>query len=270
MSNISQTGLNVLQRFKNPEYTGKNRCLPCTVLNTGIAIVLSVAVAFLSIPVAILVFVGSVLAIVFRGYLVPGTPTLVQYLPNRVHDAIGSSHDFDTGQEVDIDVEQALTTAGIVRECEDEDDLCLTDAYREAWNGELELLQDEDVQRIRLAASLSVPAEEIQFEESEGRLDIFVDDIRAGGWQSKAAFLADLGTQQLLPSWLEADWESVSVRDRTQLLVALRTFVDTCPDCGGSVIADEDVLRSCCRDEIISVTTACDDCGAVVFTGTDA
>jgi len=271
MSSTRQTLMGVFQRFKQPEYTGDNRCLPCTVLNTAIAIVLSVAIALVSVPAAVLVFVACVAVITFRGYLVPGTPTLVQYLPDRVHDAIGSEHTRDTGDaEVSLDVEQALTSAGIVRECVDVDDLCLTDAYREAFHERIDRLQDERLQRERLAASLSVPPDEVRFEEQEGRFDVFVDGVRAGGWRSRAAFLADLASEHLLSSWLERDWEDVSAQDRTELLVALRTFVETCPDCGGDVVPDEDVVRSCCRDDIVSVTTTCVDCGAVVFKGTES
>lgn len=263
-------GPGVLDRVKNPEYIGENRCFPCTVLNTAIAIGVSGVVALLSIPAAGVVFAGSVLAIALRGYLIPGTPTLVQFLPDRIHEAIGPEHALDE-ETVEIDIEETLTAAGIIEECDDEEDLCLTDGYRAAWHSEIERLRDEQAQRARLSASLSVPADDIEFETTDGRLDVFVDDIRAGSWQSKAAFLADLGSQQLLASWLDnPGWESIPANDRTQLLVALRTFVETCPACGGTVVPDEEVVRSCCRDDMVSVTTTCTDCGATVFRGTDA
>ena len=76
-----------LARFKQPEYTGENRCLPCTVVNTIIALVLSVAVvagvARVANPAAGLaagvVLLGCSLgAIYLRGYLVPGTPELTK------------------------------------------------------------------------------------------------------------------------------------------------------------------------------------------------
>ena len=268
--NTPQRPKNVLQQFRKPEYTGENRCLPCTVINTGIALALSIAVALVWIPAGIVVFAGCALLITFWGYLVPGTPTLVQYLPDRVHEAIGPEHDLDTGEEVSFDVEETLTSAGIVRECRDVDDLCLTTSYREAFREDIERLRDESVQRERLAASLSVPPEDIQFDESGTRLDVFVEDVRAGGWRSKAAFVADLASEHLLSEQLGDRWERLPATERTQLLVALRSFVETCPVCRGTVSPDEDVVRSCCRDDIVSVTTACEDCGAVVFKGTEA
>jgi hypothetical protein len=98
---------------------------------------------------------------------------------------------------------------------------------------------------------------------------VFVDGVRAGGWRSRAALLADLASEQLLSSWLGRRWETLADGDRTQLLVALRSFVETCPECGGEVVPDEDVVKSCCRDDIVSVTSACTDCGAVLFKSTD-
>jgi hypothetical protein len=259
----------VFRRFRKPEYTGKNRCLPCTVLNTGIAIVVSVAVALVSIPAAVIVFAACIVVITFWGYLVPGTPRLVQYLPDRVHEAIGPEHDFDTDGEVSFDVEETLTGAGIIRECPAVDDLCLTDTYRESFHEELAQVRTEPDQRERLAASLSVPADDIRFEEPDGRLDVFVEDVRAGGWASRAALMTDLASERLLSERLGDRWEQLPAQERTQLLVALRSFVETCPACGGEVHPDEDVVRSCCRDDIVSVTTTCADCGAVLFQGTE-
>lgn len=258
----------VFQRFRKPEYTGENRCTPCTVINTGIAVALSLAVAVVSIQAAAVVFGACVTVITLWGYLIPGTPTLVQYLPDRVHEAIGPEHDIG-GEETTFDIEETLTGADIVKQCETEDDLCLTSSYREQFRGTLDTLAEESAQRERLAESLSVPAEDIRFEETGRQVSVFVDGVRAGGWRSRAALLADLASEQLLSSWLGGRWDTLSDGDRTQLLVALRSFVETCPECGGEVVPDEDVVKSCCRDDIVSVTSACTDCGAVLFKGTD-
>ena len=92
-----------LPRFRRPEYTGENRCLPCTVVNLVFASVLSGAVATVSSPAAaVAVFVLSVALIAVRGYLVPGTPTLTaRYLPDRVLAR------FDSHEPGDVTTEQA-------------------------------------------------------------------------------------------------------------------------------------------------------------------
>ncbi|MDS0476141.1 hypothetical protein [Natrinema sp. 1APR25-10V2] len=77
--------IDVVDDLKQPEYTGENRCEPCTVLNLVIAAVVGSLVARKS-RLGGLVAVGVSLALIYlRGYLVPGTPTLTKrYLPPAV------------------------------------------------------------------------------------------------------------------------------------------------------------------------------------------
>ena len=42
-----------LDRVRQPEYVGENRCLPCTVTNLVIAAILTAALAWLSVPLAV-------------------------------------------------------------------------------------------------------------------------------------------------------------------------------------------------------------------------
>lgn len=271
MSDIRGGSLGVVRKLRQPQYTGENRCRICTILNTCIAITLAAGVGVVSIPAAAVVLAVSAGLITLRGYLIPGTPTLVTYLPESVHDAIGAEHETvrsavgPAGTGESIDIETVLLSAGVVTECPDEDDLCLTDAYRAAWDREIEQLDDETV-RNRLAVTLAVDGDDIELEPDDGGLFVHIEGVRAGGWPSRAAFLSDLASQTLLETWLP-ERESVPPRERTHLLAALRTFVDRCPDCGGDVVADTTVTRSCCRGDATSVTTACDECGATIFEG---
>ena len=74
-----------LERVRQPEYVGENRCVPCTVTNLVIAAVLTAALAWLSVPLAVAFAVLAVASIWLRGYLVPKTPELTkQYLPNEL------------------------------------------------------------------------------------------------------------------------------------------------------------------------------------------
>lgn len=266
--------VSVVQKLRQPEYTGENRCRVCTILNAGIAILLAAGVGVISVPAAAAVLAVSVGVIILRGYLIPGTPTLVTYLPDSVHNAIGSEHEITrssespNGAEELTDIETVLESAGVVTDCSDEDDLCLTDVYRAAWDREIDQLDDTDTVRNRLAATLDVDGDGIGFETDNDTLFVRIEDVRAGGWPSQAALLADLASQTLLETWL-TDWESLPPRDRTHLLAALRTFVDRCPDCDGDVVANTTVTQSCCRGDVTSVTTACGDCGATIFEGTE-
>ncbi|MDG5760682.1 hypothetical protein QA600_15200 [Natronococcus sp. A-GB1] len=75
----------IVDRLRQPEYTGENRCTPCTVLNLAIAGAIGAAVARRSRIAAAAVVGASTAAIYLRGYLVPGTPELTKrYLPEPV------------------------------------------------------------------------------------------------------------------------------------------------------------------------------------------
>ena len=77
--------LEIVDDLKQPEYTGENRCEPCTILNLAIAAVVGSLVARKSRVGALLAVGVSIALIYLRGYLVPGTPTLTKrYLPPEV------------------------------------------------------------------------------------------------------------------------------------------------------------------------------------------
>lgn len=109
----------LLDRFRQPEYTGENRCVPCTVLNVAVAAGLSIAVAVgirygvgetVSVTAGTATFLLSAVAIYLRGYLVPGTPRLTEtYLPERIRRRF---HDRPPGVDDDANVELAMKGIG--------------------------------------------------------------------------------------------------------------------------------------------------------------
>ncbi|XVH33062.1 hypothetical protein ACNS7O_15890 (plasmid) [Haloferacaceae archaeon DSL9] len=113
-------------RLREPEYTGKNRCEPCTISNVGIAAVLGFLAARKSKPFGMFVACASALLIYLRGYLIPGTPALTQrYLPQRVlrwfgkesEPAVASGLEGPAGKETDENgastaEERPVTVAG--------------------------------------------------------------------------------------------------------------------------------------------------------------
>jgi hypothetical protein len=77
--------IDIVDALHQSEYTGENRCEPCTVLNLIIAVLLGSLIARKSKLGGLLAVTISVGLIYLRGYLVPGTPTLTkQYLPPSV------------------------------------------------------------------------------------------------------------------------------------------------------------------------------------------
>jgi len=153
----------VISRFRQPEYTGENRCMPCTVANTLMAAGASGATAVGGAVVAAplvgaaaggAVFVVSVLAIYLRGYLVPGTPELTKrYFPPWLLRLFGKEPVLERHQPVEteegFDPETTLVRVGALEECADGDDLCLTDSFGDSWRTELDSL-DTDTGRDEL------------------------------------------------------------------------------------------------------------------------
>jgi hypothetical protein len=281
--------MNVVGRLRQPEYTGENRCVPCTVTNLVIAAVVSAAVGYAWFAAAgagwwvvgLAVFVVSAASIWLRGYLVPGTPELTKrYFPDwllasfdkgpRANAGMAATEaDADVAAEaseaagVDLesfDPETALLEGRVVEPCEHEDDLCLDDGFREAWRGRMAAIRGEDDQREALARQLDLDAETMTFQEHANGFVAFHKGSRVGQWESRPALVADLAAAREFSEWL-ADWDDLPVAARSQLLGGLRIFLDACPVCEGPVLAGTEVVESCCRSHEV-VASSCEDCDA--------
>lgn len=257
----------VVERLRQPEYIGENRCLPCTAVNVTIAVALAIAVVVtLRLPfgvgpasaVAALLLVGSLVTIALRGYLVPGTPTLTKrYLPDRVLAHFDKLDDPDPTPEPDeIDAETLLLEADVIEPCEHEDDLCLSPSFERALDerrGEI----DVDTDPSRIAAALGVDGDP-SIERHGTAFAMSVDGTWIGQWESEAALLADLIAADALAEHYP-DWTDLHEVERGQLLGSLRLFVETCPACGGPVALAEETVTSCCRSiEVAAVR--CEGC----------
>ena len=125
-------------RFRQPEYIGENRCFPCTLVNVGIAVVVSIIVGLWMAGAGTMVLLLSLGSIYFRGYLVPRTPTLTRaYLPDRV--LLWSGKDQQrSSTDAEFRPEEILSNAGAIGPCEHDNDLCLQPEFRMAWHDRIE------------------------------------------------------------------------------------------------------------------------------------
>ena len=262
-----------LERFRQPEYTGENRCLPCTVVNTLIAGVVSIVLVFgvgtaASIPAGIatgaLFFGGSLLTIYVRGYLVPKTPELTkQYFPPWLLSLFGKNHAHLEPTISAIDTEQELVIAGALEECKDRDDLCLTDSFRADWDSEIDTLSQNGLDKEQLLELLDVDEQTVEFREHGKAFQAFVDETAVGTWESEAAYLADLGAASALVHY-HPNWERLTIEAKGQLLSGLRLFIEDCPACGGEPEFEAETVESCCsKYEVAAVT--CSACDARLF-----
>jgi hypothetical protein len=260
-----------LERLRRPEYTGESRCLPCTVVNVGIALVASAVLALLSTPLGLVAFLSSLVAIYLRGYLVPGTPTLTErYLPDRVlasFDAHPAERREETWETVDrlerrrqsaVDPERFLLDVGAVEPCEHEEDLCLTDAFARRLDERIGELDADRIDRDALARAFDTDHGSITVLEREHPAVRIGRRVRK--WPSEAALVADLAGDRALRERTDR-WVGVPLVQRLGMLKSLRSFHDVCPRCSGAIRLSEGTVESCCRSyEVIAI--GCADCGA--------
>lgn len=266
---------NVVSRFRQPEYTGEKRCVPCTVVNSVIGVVAAAAVGGVvgaNVGAAVgagaggVVLVVSAASIALRGYLVPGTPTLTKkYFPDwllRRFDKVPQTR-AEVSADEDLDVETVLMRAEAVEPCENVDDLCLTDEFRTAWSDRLDSVRSEETSRAELAEILGVEADTLSFEEFGEAFAAYTGETQVGQWESRGAFLADVAAATELEARLDG-WQTLGLQQQSQLLYALRLFLEECPECTGTVALEEDSVESCCRS-IDIVAASCQECGARIF-----
>jgi hypothetical protein len=261
------TPTDAIDAVRRPEYTGQNRCIPCTTVNVAIAVVLSTAVGSLVPPLGVLLFAVSVATIYLRGYLVPGTPALTRrYLPDRLLAAFDKeprhvpfdAEEFDAG---DFDAREFLVDSGLVRDDPDAVDLVLDPGFETAWYERMDGMDASDggtgVQA--LAELVDLPAERLALDRREtSALVAYADDEYIGEWASRAALVADVTAARELDVRLRG-WSGMPLAARSDVLAALRLFVERCPACGAAVELGDDVVTTCCRRWHV-VTAECTGC----------
>lgn len=252
-----------VRALRNDEYTGENRCTPCTIVNVVIAAVLALAVSTLWLPGGPVIFVVSLVVIYFWGYLVPGTPWFTKtFFP----DWLLAHFDKRPTQEADedVDLERRLAHLHVIEECPDEDDVCLTPAFESGWRDRIEELRDEDPPHSRIAEVLDVEGSELEFEHHEnGGVVATVDGRPFAQWASRGAFVADVAAAMEIQERSDG-WRSIDVREWGDLFNGLRVFLEQCPACGGEVAMEPEVRESCCRSVDV-VVSACQECGERLF-----
>jgi hypothetical protein len=249
-----------VDRFRQPEYTGANRCTPCTAVNlliaTGVAGVLTLLVPW----VGVAVFVVFLSTIYLRGYLVPGTPALTKrYLPAHVLRLFGKQpieRSFEDRDAVDAATD-TLGMTGVVKRIET-DDIDLTPTFREAWRERMSAVRErtlgeEDVRELFDVETVS----------RVGDRSFVVDGNESVRWGSNAALVADVAAAKLLRERTD-EWRTMNRDRQRSILRGLRLCLDRCPSCGGSLDATEERVDPCCQKPHLVAQSVCGDCGAAL------
>lgn len=253
-----------IEAIRQPEYTGRNRCAPCTVLNVLIAGAVSLSVAPFSVPLALGTFAVCGAVIYVRGYLVPGTPALTRtYLPERALRWFDKDPSVEAVPETDaFDVETVLRDANAIEACPESTDLCLTAGFRTEWYRALDEL-DAEATTARLADILGVDADRIALTPHGSAFVVLVDAVQVGQWESRGALVADVAADRVLAERV-VDWRDRTVDERSRITHGLRVYLDRCPACGGPASMGPETVESCCSSRDVIATT-CRDCEERLF-----
>jgi hypothetical protein len=279
--------------IRRPEYTGENRCWPCTALNAVVVIVASVLVGVVSPPAGIALCLAGAALVTLRGYVVPSTPRfaprLVSALPIAVEADHGSDHRTDGGRRSEslvgsgsVDGEaliRQLVDAGVVT-TDDAGDVHLDGDVRRTWEAGMDRLRDVPDADLASSAASAAPF------PAAGRVEedwIVVERTEGDGGNAEA----DADTAEEIPGsvgdevWLSrahavTDTAAVAaMSDRVDGVTAARAatpfrlFLERCPRCGGTV--EETTAKQCCGgtvgvyDNPETPLLACVDCDEPLY-----
>lgn len=232
---------NIISRIKQPRYTGKDRCLPCTFVNISIAAIISGVIAIGSPMVGAGIFLISIVVIYFRGYLIPGTPTLTKrYFPKQLLKVFGKGplkdsiqSDFKGKSTEWIDRESLLSRLKVVEKRDK--DLHLTDEFESSWKNYMNSMDESERSSI-LQNTSDHSSSDIRFEDGEhDHFAAYVEETPIGRWESSAAFKADMAAIALFNDQKSKVWDSLSAHEQNEVVGTLRLFLESCPDCGGEI-----------------------------------
>lgn len=280
----STSGL--LGRLRRPEYTGENRCWPCTAVNAAVVVLVSVGLGLVAPPLGVLAFLCGAALVALRGYVVPYTPAfaprLVAWLPGDVSfvDPTGRADGGRTSESlvgddgVDGDaLVRRLAEAGVVT-ADETGDLFLDDEVRRTWEAGMRRLRDVSDAELAAATASAAPF------AAEGRVDgdwVVVtrqattsEDVWESPpgdpgdevWLSRAHAISDTAA-------VAATTDRVDARTAAAAATPLRLFLETCPLCGGAVT--ETTVRNCCGgtagvyDNPETPVLACTECDELLY-----
>lgn len=249
-------------RLRHPEYTGENRCIPCTGVNVVMAGMIGIVGWFLHPLFGVAIALGSLLAIYFRGYLVPGTPTLTKrYFPERVLAWFEKDSERANPAVSDFELERFLLDRQIIEVCANEDDLCLVETVRDDIDATIDQYRDDPENLDRIARMFDTAPDSIT--SRDRTQPTYIVRGRRQRWPSTAAILSDTAINDVLATTID-DWADQPLARRLRVLEGLRPFHESCPECGGVLATDEAVVESCCRSKDV-YQVHCTDCESVLF-----
>lgn len=225
-----------------PEYTGENRCWPCTVANGFILLCCCLVLAVLSPLLSLFVLVVGVGAITLRGYLVPRTPKLTARVrrtidPDPGRPPVGSIATAESNGELGERVVEGLIDGGVIRP--EGARLQLDETFRAAWREEMERLGALPDEGLIEAIESATHGTTVELLSADRSLIALTGPGGGEAWLSRPVAIAEVAAERALKG-------TTAMPDRHRLAAAraLRSFLDRCPVC--ETRTEETSLRRCC------------------------
>ncbi|ADJ14822.1 hypothetical protein [Halalkalicoccus jeotgali] len=249
--------------LRRPEYTGQNRCWPCTVANGLVLAGCCLALVPLSIPLSLFALLAGAGAIRYRGYLVPYTPQLTA----RVRQAIASeparpragSLDLKDDEELGRRTVETLLAEGVL--VPDGDRLHLEERFRGAWREEMTRLRARSDEGLLAAITAATDGTDVELLEADRPLFVLTGSVGGEAWVSRPVVIAEIAAERALGVCVP----DMNRRDRLTAARALRSFLEYCPVC--ETPTEETRPHLCCgsaptpeaRSGTVLVCPACDE-----------
>lgn len=245
-----------LARLRHPEYTGENRCWPCTILNAAVLAVTSVLVGSAQPGVGVAVALLGALVIWTRGYLIPYTPQfaprLARWLPmepfhtRRGGDSLGTLAPADSDDLEGERVLRRLVETGVVSV--EGDRLTLAERFGTAWEERMaELAAGSSSDLADAALRASTIAASARPEAGSGRSFVVLSDGSGNtSWLERPVAIAETAAAEALESaGVPADLRDVATH-------AVCAFLERCPACDDEIVETD--ASSCCGGTVPSPT----------------
>ncbi|ELZ48280.1 hypothetical protein C464_07380 [Halorubrum coriense DSM 10284] len=156
-----------------------------------------------------------------------------------------------------VDPIEFLLDVGVVEATDDGEDVVFEADFAEAVESNVSSLDRENVGAETLAEMFGVDPDGVAFEDRAYPAVTVLRRVRK--WPGDGAYLADVASHLALVDRTDR-WLDVPPEQRLSMLQSLRSFLSSCPVCGGGVAATADTVESCCMaHEVIAIR--CEDCG---------
>ena len=267
----------LVDAVRRPEYTGANRCWPCTALNGVLLGVAAVAVGTVSVSLAVATAAVGATVIWLRGYLVPYTPRFAPRIADRLPVALtGPSADDqpvadggtlagEDGSDPEV-VLETLIEGGVL--AAEGPELSLSESFETAWDEEVDALLDASGEELAAAAATAAPGTpETTVHEVDGDQ---VVQLGSGGsvmdedeaLLSRPVVVAEVAAVRALAA-ADVGFDAAA---RATAANALRAFLDDCPVCGTALV--ESSTADCCGGQKgdPQPVSRCPGCETAIYT----